>query len=271
MTSLQFIGGGNMAKALLGGLLSANWANPTEIVVVARRPESRAEIEAMFSGVSAVEKPVKQIDSVLAVKPVDVSGALAGLGGLEIPRLMSVVSGVRSATLQAGIDSECRVIRAMPNTPSQIGFGAAAISSGKTATDADMDWAESILSSVGVVVRVKEEMLDAITGLSGSGVGFAFYFAEALQTAGRELGLEAKSVDALVAQTLLGAANMLLKGELSAKELREQVTSPNGTTEAGLKALDEGQFFSLVEKAVTKATERSVEIANEFQEQEDKK
>ena len=263
MSKLQFIGGGNIAKALLAGLLNAKAIKAKNLTVVARRAESRAELEKDFSGVKIVKEPLDEVDAVLAVKPVDVKNALKDLKTRNVGRIMSVVAGVRCSTLEAGLGSFARVVRSMPNTPSQIGFGAAAIAGGVNATEKDLDWAESILSSVGVVVRIEENLMDAVTGLSGSGTGFVLYFAEALQQAGKDVGLDETSTDLLVGHTLLGAAQMILKGEFSAEELRRNVSSPNGTTEAGIKILEEEKFTEIVAKAINKATERAAQIASE--------
>lgn len=265
MSRLQFIGGGNIAKALLKGLLNAKWVAAEELAVIIRRPESRAELEKSFPGVQILEAPLNEVDAILAVKPADVAAALAGLVDCNIDRLISVVAGINSTTLESGLGDTTRVVRVMPNTPSKIGFGAAGIAGGSTAADEDLKWAETILSSVGVAVKVTEDLMDAVTGLSGSGTGFALYFAEALQEAGIQLGLDSQSVDILVGHTLLGAAQMLLAGEFSAAELRQQVASPNGTTEAGIKALQEGEFLELVQKAVKRAAERAKEIATEYE------
>lgn len=276
MPRLQFIGGGNIAKALLKGLLNAGWAEPADMAVVVRRPESKAELAENFPGVEILDAPLHGVDVVLAVKPADVAVALDGLADRNIERLISVAAGISSATLEAGLGNT-RIVRVMPNTPSKIGFGAAGIAGGSTlktgstsntsntATQQDLEWAETIMSCVGVVVRVEENLIDAVTGLSGSGTGFVMYFAEALQEAGEQIGLDSKSIDTLVGHTLLGAAQMLLAGEFSAAELRQQVSSPNGTTEAGIKVLQDAGFKALIEKAVSRATARAKEISKEYE------
>lgn len=259
MAHLQFIGGGNIGKALIRGLLSSK----KQLAVVVRRAEAQLELKKEFPEVEVRQQPLEGVDAVLAVKPADVAPALATLKDYKIERLISVAAGISIKTLEAGLGGTTKVIRAMPNTPSKIGFGVAGISASSAASDEDLAWAETILGSVGEVVHIKEDLMDAVTGLSGSGTGFVMYFAEALQSAGTELGLDEKSVDILVGHTLLGAAQMLLQDELSAEELRWQVASPNGTTEAGIKALEEGQFAELVKSAVSQAAARAKEIASE--------
>jgi pyrroline-5-carboxylate reductase len=145
----------------------------------------------------------------------------------------------------------------MPNTPALVGLGASAIAAGTHAGDADMDWAESVLGAVGIVVRVKESLLDAVTGLSGSGPAYVFLVAEALIEAGVLAGLPRDVSEALSVQTLLGAATLLSTSDEGAEALRAAVTSPGGTTAAGLRVLEQHGVRSALLEAVAAATDRS--------------
>jgi pyrroline-5-carboxylate reductase len=148
----------------------------------------------------------------------------------------------------------------MPNTPAVVRAGAAAIAPGSSATEADLDWASSVLEAVGVVVRVPEDKLDAVTGLSGSGPAYVFVMAESMIEAGVLVGLPRDVAEVLAVQTLLGSASLLESSDEAAASLRAQVTSPGGTTAAGLRALESGGFRSAILDAVSSATERSREL-----------
>ena len=171
---------------------------------------------------------MESADAVLAVKPDDAAAAGARLREAGVTRVLSIAAGITTAALQAVLDDGARVIRAMPNTPALVGAGAAAISAGSHATDEDLVWATGILEAVGTVVVCDESMLDAVTGLSGSGPAYVFWLAENLMAAGVGVGLSSDMADALTRQTILGAARLLIEsGELPA-DLRAAVTSPGG-------------------------------------------
>jgi len=173
---------------------------------------------------------------------------------------LSVMAGIRSDTIVAATGSE-RVVRAMPNTPALVGEGAAAIAGGVGATDDDMAWAESILGAVGTVVRVPESHLDAVTGLAGSGPAYVFMVAEALIDAGVHAGLTRPTAESLVTQLLVGSAALLReRGDASA--LRAMVTSPGGTTAAGLRVLEQRAVRAAFVDAVAAATARSIELGS---------
>ena len=247
-----------MGEALLAGLVDAGWADAGALAVVERLPERRAELVDRLPGLAVHDTAVEAEGVVLAVKPQDVVAACAEL--VRPPRVLSIAAGVTLATLEAALPPGTAVVRAMPNTPATVGAGAAAIAGGAAATDADLDWAEGILSSVGVAVRVPEEQLDAVTGLSGSGPAYVFLVAEALLEAGAAVGLPDDVTETLVNQTLLGAARLLHETDHGAEALRVAVTSPNGTTAAGLAVLDAEGVRDAIVAAVTAATERSREL-----------
>jgi pyrroline-5-carboxylate reductase len=260
MVRLQIVGGGKMGEALLGGLLGSGWAEPADIVVVEKLPARRDELFALFPGVAVIDEPVAAEGALVAVKPGDVPATCALLGGLGIPRILSIAAGVTTATLQEAAGAGTAVVRAMPNTPAVVGAGASAIAPGPTATAADLDWAQSLLDAVGVVVRVTESQLDAVTGLSGSGPAYVFLIAESLIEAGVLMGLTREVAEVLAVQTLRGSAELLHSSDEHAAALRGAVTSPGGTTAAGLHALESGGLRAAILDAVKAATERSREL-----------
>jgi pyrroline-5-carboxylate reductase len=258
---LQIVGGGKMGEALLTGLLSQGWAPPESLRVVELLPARAEALRAAFPGVVVAAEPSVADGHVVAVKPGDVEAACRALAaeGSRSP-VLSIAAGVTLARLEAALGPEVPAVRAMPNTPALVGTGAAAIAPGTCAGEAEVAWAESILGAVGTVVRVQEPLLDAVTGLSGSGPAYVFLVAEALIEGGVLAGLPRPVSTALVTQTLLGAATLLDRSEDGPEALRAAVTSPAGTTAAGLRALERGGVRAAVIDAVMAATERSREL-----------
>ena len=204
--------------------------------------------------------PDATTDAVIAVKPQYVIDMASALGRAAVPRILSIAAGVTIATIETAAP-EAAVVRSMPNTPALVGEGASAIAAGRRAGGADMDWAESILGSVGLVVRLDEAALDAVTGVSGSGPAYVFHLAEAMTAAGIAQGLPRTVADQLTRQTLLGAATLLQRSGEDPAVLRENVTSPGGTTQAAMEVLEDGRFRELVSRAVEAARDRSRELA----------
>ena len=260
MTSyrLAVVGGGNMGAALVGGLLRSGWA-PTDLVVVEVLSARAAELRAMFPGLTVADTTPPCHAALIAVKPYDVAGACAAAAAAGATRLLSIAAGIPLAALQQAAGPNVAVVRSMPNTPALVGEGAAAIAGGDTADDDDLAWAEEILGSVGIVVRVPERQLDAVTGLAGSGPAYLFLVAEALIDAGVLAGLSRADSEALTIQLLVGSA-ALLKDRGQPAQLRAQVTSPGGTTAAGLRVLEEHGVRSAFLEAVMAATRRGVEL-----------
>jgi pyrroline-5-carboxylate reductase len=249
-----------MGEALLAGLLAAKWADASDLGVVEKLPDRRTQLEAIFPGVAVVEAPVATSGAVVAVKPGDVETACAALAKAGCDRALSIAAGVPLARLEAALGGAMPVVRAMPNTPALVGAGAAAISAGSSAGEEDLAWAESILGAVGTVARVPEPLLDAVTGLSGSGPAYVFLVVEALIEAGVLAGLPRDVSAALTTQTVLGAARLLVETGDSPEALRAMVTSPGGTTAAGLRALESAGVRAAFLDAVTAATARSKEL-----------
>jgi pyrroline-5-carboxylate reductase len=248
-----------MGEALLAGLLRAGWAEPGELCVVEAVGGRRRELAALHPGVRVEDRAVPSDGVVLAVKPADVAPACAAVAEAGLVRALSIAAGVPLGVLEGHL-GDVPVVRAMPNTPALVGAGAAAIAPGTSAGEDDLAWAESILGAVGEVVRVPEPLLDAVTGLSGSGPAYIFLVAEALVEAGVLAGLPRDVSTRLTTATLLGASRLLAETGESAESLRAQVTSPGGTTAAGLRVLEERAVRSAFLEAVAAASRRSTDL-----------
>lgn len=257
--SLLIVGGGRMGEALLGGLLAAG-RTAGEVTVAEVSPSRRDALAAAHPGVAVVEAPVPAAGAVLVVKPGDVAAAARAVAGAGTRRILSVAAGVTTRAIEDAAGRPLPVVRAMPNTPALVGAGAAAISPGSSAGDEDMAWAEGILGAVGVVVRVPEAALDAVTGLSGSGPAYVLLVAEAMADAGVLAGLPRDVAETLAFQTLLGTARLLDEAGEGPAALRAAVTSPGGTTAAGLRELERHGVRAAFLDAVMTAAARSREL-----------
>ncbi|HEX6310294.1 MAG TPA: pyrroline-5-carboxylate reductase [Acidimicrobiia bacterium] len=264
MIPVALLGGGRMGEALLAGLVDAGW-EPEGISVAEVDADRRRVLEDRFPAVRVVPSPAWAVADaglvVVAVKPSDVVAALEQCTTTLPERavVLSIAAGVTLETLETAAPDR-PVVRAMPNTAALVRQGAAAIAAGKHATDADLELAERVLGAVGVVVRVPEPLLDAVTGLSGSGPAYVFLVAEAMVEAGVLVGLPRETSATLVHQTLVGAAALLADGTEGPEALRAAVTSPGGTTAAGLKRLEAHGVRAAFLEAVEAATERSREL-----------
>ena len=263
---LLMVGGGRMGSALLAGLLAAGWAPPDRLAVVEIDPSRRDELAAAHPGVHVTGSlDTTAVDpaggAVLAVKPDVAEATCRALGTAGITRVLSVVAGLPAPRLEAVLPDGAVVVRAMPNMPALIGAGMTALSGGSNARSGDLDWAEGIAAAVGKVVRVPERQLDAVTGLSGSGPAYVFLVAEALIEAGVLAGLSRELSGTLTVETLLGAATLLATAGETPEALRAAVTSPGGTTAAGLRVLESRAVRSAILEAVLAATERARNLA----------
>ena len=259
---LSIVGGGKMGEALLAGLLSADWASPENISVVEPDEARREELQGKFKGVEYSETLTRSDNYLLAVKPQLVSNVCKELITHNPRRVISIAAGVTIQSIEENFNSDIAVLRVMPNTPAMVGEGMSAIAAGSFASSEDLDWASSILSAVGEVVIVNETALDAVTGLSGSGPAYLFYLAEAMIQAGIANGLDPSVADVLTRQTLLGASTLLTKSGVTPEELRNSVTSPNGTTAAAIQYFQSNNFLALVQNAVSTATHRSKQLGS---------
>lgn len=265
---LIVVGGGRMGEALASGLLAQGWPEG-DLVVVETSPQRRAELAgASLTVTGSLEDAMRRVGrdaderpvgAVIAVKPYDVEPVSRALAQTGVARALSIAAGVGLDDLDSWLDPVA-VLRAMPNTPALVGAAASAVAPGRRAEAADIEWARTILAAVGTVVELPEPALDAVTGLSGSGPAYVFLFAEALVDAGVLAGLSRPVARDLAVQTLLGSARLLEETGEEPAALRAAVTSPGGTTAAGLRALEAAGVRSAILDAVMAATERAREM-----------
>ncbi len=263
--TIGFLGAGKMATALARGLARAKLAEPGQIfasdpIVAARESFARETGGKSVASNSEVVKSAKVI--FLSVKPDQAAAVLDDVRESFSSEhlLISIAAGVPIAKLEGALSAGARVIRVMPNTPALVGESASAYALGKAATAADGDLAQKLFSSVGVAMQVKEALLDAVTGLSGSGPAYVYQFIEALSDGGVAAGLPRDVATKLAAQTVLGAAKMVLETGIHPGALKDQVTSPGGTTIEGLHELEKGKLRGTVMSAVRAATEKSKKL-----------
>ena len=262
---IAIIGGGRLGESLLRGLLSSGWRTEEDLVVTARREERRAELAERY-GVSTSETNAQAVAEarlvVLSVKPQDIDAVVEEIAPAVTREhtVLSVAAGVTTATIESLLPPGSRVVRAMPNAPSVVGEGIAAISGGKSTTEEDLALAEDALGHLGAVVRVAEYDLDAVTALSGSGPAYFALLAEAMIEAGLLLGLSREVSTRLVVQTMLGSALLLRDEGMHPVELREAVTSPGGTTTRAIRELERSGVRAAFLNAINAATERSREL-----------
>lgn len=249
-----------MGHALASGLLRSGWIEPGDLAIAEKREAMREDLHQRFTGAQITDHPVQANSAVLAVKPDNAAEACAAIAAVGIPRLVSVVAGVPISVLERHLGNGVVVLRAMPNMPAVVGSSASGLAGGSSASEDDYAWAEAVLSSFGVVARVSEQLLDVVTGLSGSGPAYVFLLAEALVDAGVSEGLEREVSRLLAYQTILGSARLLSELGEPAEELRARVTSPGGTTAAGLRELERSGFRSAVMDAVAAAARRAEEL-----------
>jgi len=256
--SVATIGAGNMAEAIIVGLLRAGMA-PESLRASDPDPGRRQRMREL--GVRATESNVEVAQAselvVLAVKPQQLEAAAATLPRDGGPIYLSIIAGATTATLRRLLGAKARVVRSMPNTPALVGAGITAVASDGGLEPADLERACAVLRAVGAVVLVPESALDAVTGLSGSGPAYVFAFIEALTEAGVHEGLPLATARALALETVHGAARLAIASGEDPAVLRERVSSPGGTTLAGLAALSVAGFREAVLAAVRAATERS--------------
>jgi pyrroline-5-carboxylate reductase len=264
-SKIGFFGAGKMATALAKGFVNAEMVFPREIIA-ADPVDSAQKHFVNETGANAAASNLAVAESanvlILATKPDQTTAVLAEISSAFTRNhlLISIAAGVPIAKLEGALPPGARVIRVMPNTPALVGMGASAFALGKSATTADGELAKQLLSAVGLAFQVKESLLDAVTGLSGSGPAYVYQFIEALSDGGVAAGLPRDIATKLAAQTVLGGAKMVLETGQHPGALKDQVTSPGGTTIEGLHELEKGQFRGAVISAVRAATEKSKKL-----------
>jgi pyrroline-5-carboxylate reductase len=263
--NIGFLGAGKMATALAKGFVSAELVTAKQIIASDTFEAAAAAFAKEVGAKTTAFNPdvVKFAEVlILAVKPDQVSGVLSEIREhfTEKHLLISIAAGVTLAKLESGLGTGSRIIRVMPNTPALVGASATCFALGKSAINTDADLAKKLFSSVGIAFQVKETLLDAVTGLSGSGPAYVYQFIEALSDGGVAAGLPRDIATKLAAQTVLGSAKMVLETGQHPGALKDQVTSPGGTTIEGLHELEKGKLRGTVMSAVRAATEKSKKL-----------
>jgi len=264
--SLGLLGAGNMAEALARGVINSGVIPSSRILV----SDVSAERRALFSdglGIAATDDSAKVVASsdlvVICVKPQQVGGVLQQVASAVEPErhiIASICAGVTTARLEQALPPATRVVRVMPNTPMLVALGASCLCGGKHARAEDLAAVEALFACASLTLRVEEKLMDAVTGLSGSGPAYLFYLVEAMVAAGVAEGFTREQATLLATRTVLGAARMLEETGLPPEELRRRVTSPNGTTQAAVERLEADQVKASLTAAVRRAAERSREL-----------
>lgn len=257
--TLAFIGAGNMAEALIRGLLAGQVVTADRIIAHDVRADRLEELRKTY-GIRTGSVANADI-LILAVKPQQISAVLLSFLLPPSSFILSIAAGITTGRIERELGGTPRVVRVMPNTPALVGAGAAAYCRGQFATDDDLAVTETILRAVGTAVRVEESAMDAVTALSGSGPAYIFYVAEAMIAAGVKAGLDENVARALTIQTILGAGKMLAETGEAPGELRRKVTSPGGTTEAALKVMADRQLLETFSAAIAAARNRGAELS----------
>jgi pyrroline-5-carboxylate reductase len=262
---LVLVGGGNMGEAILKGLIAAQLIKPQQITVTDLVEARLAYLRETYA-VRTLNENAQAVGPadliILAVKPQDIAPTIAGIAPVVDDQkvVISIAAGVPVAKIEAAFAKPVRVVRVMPNTPALVLAGAAGLCAGSHARPEDLEVACALFDALGKTVVVSESLMDAVTGLSGSGPAYIFVLIEALADGGVKMGLSRDAALMLAAQTVYGSAKLLLETGLHPGELKDRVTSPAGTTIAGLHALEAGAFRGTVIEAVERATLRSREL-----------
>ena len=263
-SKVAVIGAGVMGEALIAALISSG-VNPDRITISEKREERAQELITRYSiKQAALSSNVADADALLlVVKPQDMASVLEDIKGSINPTavVITFAAGKTISFIANGLGTANPVVRVMPNTPTLVGEGMAAASMGSGVTAAQRDFVLGFLGATGRVIEVSEELQDAVTATSGSGPAYFFAFVEAMVAGAQELGLSQEDATTLTLQTIVGAAKLLDQSGKSATTLRENVTSPNGTTAAALASFSDDKMSSMVAKAMKAARDRSQELA----------
>lgn len=266
---IAFIGAGSMAEAMIAGITSTAFLEKSQVFVTNKNSSERLDELSERFGVQCTyeqEQVLKGADLIiLSMKPSDIKGAIGQIKQLvhEGQLIVSVAAGVSTETITKLFDREIPVVRAMPNTSASIGASATAIAGGTYATEDHMLQAKALFNTIGTTTVVNEADMHIVTGISGSGPAYFYYMVEAMEQAAVEAGLEPEVAGELITQTVIGAGEMLKSSGMPAAELRRNITSPNGTTHAGLETLARNEFAEIVKSCVINAKKRSMELGAE--------
>ncbi len=264
--NIVFVGAGSMAEAMISGMLQKELFLPNQISVMNRSNYARLEGLNKEYGVTISQNKQETIENagviLLAIKPKDVAEAVLAIKDHvnENQLIISVLAGVSTTTITDLLNKEVAVVRAMPNTSATIGKSATALSVGMYASEDHLLIARQLFETIGIVTTVAEKDLHAVTGLSGSGPAYVYYLVEAMEKAADDIGLEKAIAKELILQTIIGAAEMLKSSPKPPALLRKEVTSPGGTTEAGIKVLEQFKYQQAMVSCIKRATARSAEL-----------
>lgn len=270
MNKLTFIGAGSMAEAILTGVLAKGFMRADQISVTNKDNQERLTRLRNLYQVNCTKNKKEAIEGsdvlILSMKPKDIQEALTDIKSYikEGQIIVSVLAGVSSDYISEELDITNPIVRAMPNTSATIGFSATAIAAGKNAGQKEIDKITELFKNIGTTVTVEEKDLHAITGLSGSGPAYIYYLVEAMEEAAKEAGLDQQTAKDLIIQTLAGAAEMLKVTNEQPAELRRKITSPGGTTQAGLETLKDYNYQEALKACVKQAAARSVELGSPY-------
>jgi len=262
--TLGVIGAGNMAEALVGGVLGSSLIKPEMVVACDPTAERRAKFSDMGVRVSEDNSDAAACDIILlAVKPQMMFDVLAGIGDKLGPDklIISIAAGIRTAKISKVVKEGTRIVRVMPNTPMLVGAGMSAVAGGCNSTAQDVEMVLDMCAAAGESCEVEENLLDAVTAVSGSGPAYLFLFTELLADAAIHVGLDPVMARKLAQQTVIGSATLMANSEDTPAELRRKVTSPNGTTEAAIKEFMSCGFDKVLQNGVNAACRRSVELS----------
>ena len=260
--TLGIIGAGNMGEAIIRGAVRAGVLEPGSMLVAEPDDARRAAMADLGLAVTTEARDTIGCEQLLlAVKPQTFPAIVEAIGPLpERTVVISVMAGLTSGPMRAGLGPNARIIRVMPNTPCQIGLGVSGIAPGEGAEPGDDALARRLMSAIGEIVTVQEKDIYAVTGVSGSGPAYVFRLAEAMEAAAQSVGLSADVAKTLVRQTIRGAGALLMESDRTPAELREAVTSKGGTTAAGLEQMNERDIDAMMNAAITAARDRGVEL-----------
>ncbi|MGM0874103.1 MAG: pyrroline-5-carboxylate reductase [Bacillota bacterium] len=271
MKKIGFIGAGSMAEAMVAGLIKGGVFQPDQVIVANRSNTERLQELTKKYGIETTHNKEKLVQEssiiVLAMKPKDVKAGIDGIQEyIHDQLIVSVLAGISIEIITSILGKQAAIIRAMPNTSATIAKSATAIAASEDVTMSQIKQCQSLFEAIGICKLVEENQLDAVTGLSGSGPAYVYFLVEAMEKAAVEVGLDSVVARELIVQTLLGASEMIASSDKHPSQLRKEVTSPNGTTEAGIKILQERGFEEALISCIKRATERSNELKMMFSE-----
>lgn len=266
LEKISFVGAGSMAESIIAGIVNEKHLHPEQIFVTNKNNKERLErLKERYQVQCTTDRQTAITDAdmiVLSMKPHDLTNAIEEINEYIKPNqvVVTVLAGISMEYISSIIGADVPVVRAMPNTSASIGYSATAISRDDTVTDQQLEEIESLFNTIGTTTIIDEKDMHTVTGLSGSGPAYIYYLAEAMEEAAVNSGLDEKVAKQLIMQTITGAGEMLKRSGEPAEVLRKNITSPNGTTQAGLETLNDLNFQKAIKECVISARERSIEL-----------